>query len=91
MDEYKKAVSRIIKQQRSVMGPIAIDLARRVDGLTITNSNDIQIKGDGSIILSNLVNEYANLFGRAAVEVCKDAIKEMHPPLPFSQLPKVLQ
>ncbi len=91
MDEYKKAVSRIIKQQRSVMGPIAIDLARRVDGLTITNSNDIQIKGDGSIILSNLVNEYANLFGRAAVEVCKDAIKEMHPPLPFNQLPKVLQ
>ncbi|CAN5209678.1 hypothetical protein BH09PAT2_BH09PAT2_10080 [soil metagenome] len=91
MEEYKKAVSRIIRQQRSVMGPIAIDLARRVNGLTITNSNDIQIKGDGSIILTNLVNEYASLFGRAAVEVCKDAIKEMHPPLPANQLPTVLK
>lgn len=91
MDEYKKAISQIIKKQKTVMGPVALDLAKNVKGLDVSNINSIQFKGDANSILNSLVNEYSNLFGQAAIEVCKDAIKETRPPISADSLPSILK
>lgn len=91
MINYSQLISQIIKEQQLIIGPIAIDQAKHVSGITINSIDDIRVKGDQIQILSNLVNEYAKLFGRASVEVCRDAIKEITPPIPDDQLPQILR
>lgn len=91
MNIYTLAASAIIKQQQAIIGPIAIDQARKVPGLKVENSDTIEISGNGKEILSRLVDQYEVLFGRASIEVCRDAIKEIQPALPTDQMPEILR
>ncbi|MCR4263193.1 MAG: hypothetical protein NUV98_00555 [Candidatus Roizmanbacteria bacterium] len=91
MDQLILAAQQIIKAQQSVIGPIALDQARRVSGLTVHTSNDIVITGNPKKILGELVDKYAEFFGQASVEVCKDAVREVTPPIPSSDLPDILK
>lgn len=77
MDPYIEAVSRIIKEQQSIIGPIALDQAKKVAGLQVGGADDIKIVGNKKEVLSNLVDQYAKIFGRASVEVCKEAFASM--------------
>ena len=90
MDIYATAINQIIRQQISVIGSLALDQAKNVQGLEVAGQNEIHIKGNGKQILENLVQEYSRLFGQASVEVCKDAVKEIHPPIPAEYLPQIL-
>ena len=91
MDTSLRAASEIIKAQQSIIGPIAIEQAKSVPGLKLSNLSNIKISGDGKQVLTALVNIYSNFFGKASVEVCRDAIKEIKPPVPKDDLPAVLQ
>ena len=91
MDIYSLAASQIIKQQQAIIGPLALDQAHKVPGLKFSNSDTVEILGDAKGILENLVKQYEQLFGQASIEVCKDAIKEVKPPIPQSELPAILQ
>ncbi|OGK16776.1 hypothetical protein A2690_04960 [Candidatus Roizmanbacteria bacterium RIFCSPHIGHO2_01_FULL_39_12b] len=88
---YTPIFTAIIKEQQMVIGPLAIERARKIPGLTIKDVNDINIKGDAQKVLGDLVNEYAKLFGKASIEVCRDAIKTINPSVSSSQLPSILQ
>lgn len=91
MDHYIDAIKAIIKEQKTVIGPLAVDQARMVEGLSVKDDQNISISGDGKKVLEHLVNQYANLFGRASIEVCKDAIKRAHAGITKDELPSVLQ
>lgn len=91
MDPFAIAAQQIIKAQQAVIGPIALDQARAVSGLKIKDINNIKIVGNRKVVLSDLVNKYENFFGQASVEVCKDAIREMNPPVPLEDLPDNLR
>ena len=91
MDIYSQAISQIIKQQELIIGPLALNQAKVISGLDIISDSDIKIKGDGKAVLENLVKQYARLFGQASVEVCKDAVKEIKPPVPSNDLPEILR
>ena len=90
MDIYISAVSQIIKQQAAVIGPLAMDQARKVSGLEVLSENEVRIKGNGKQVLEKLVETYSRLFGQASIEVCKDAIKEINPPIKTEDLPQIL-
>lgn len=90
-DIYSLAVSHIIQGQQAIIGPIAIDQAKKVPGLKVVNANTVEISGNGKEILDHLVHQYEGLFGRASIEVCKDAIREINPAVPREQLPDILQ
>lgn len=77
MDPYVEAVSRIIKEQQLIIGPIALDQAKKVAGLQISGADDVKITGNKKEVLTNLVDQYAKLFGKASVEVCKEAFASM--------------
>jgi hypothetical protein len=51
----------------------------------------MKIAGDPKETLIKLVKQYEQLFGQASIEVCKDAIREMKPPIPVDQLPDLLK
>lgn len=91
MDIYSVAISQIIKQQQAIVGPLALDQARKVSGLKISTLDDIKFSGDAKLVLEGLVKQYEKLFGQASIEVCKDAVREVKPPIPQNELPTILR
>ena len=88
---YSTLATNILKSQMSVIGPLAIDQARKVAGINIGIGETITIKGDGKELLEKLVLQFEQLFGQASVEACKDAIKESQLSLSPSDLPEILR
>ncbi len=91
MDAYAQAVSRIIKEQQSLIGPVAIDQAKRVQGLQLTTADDVKILGNGKEVLGGLVSQYEKLFGKASVEVCKEAFEPFSDKIPSADIPDILK
>jgi hypothetical protein len=68
MDEktrYVAIISEIIARQSIILGPdIAVLKARSVVGLTVNDKGVVtDIKGDGNVVLQQLVNTYVELSG----------------------------
>lgn len=91
MDPYSQAIARIIKEQQAIIGPIALDQAKKVMGLQVTGIDDIKFAGNKKEILGNLVNQYAKLFGKASVEVCKEAFSIYSDKIPATEVPDILK
>lgn len=91
MDPYVEAVSRIIKEQQSIIGPVAIDQANKVTGLSVGGIEDIKITGIKKDVLGSLVNQYSKLFGKASIEVCKEAFEPFSDKIPSSDIPDILK
>lgn len=91
MDPYVGAISRIIKEQQSIIGPIAINQANKVTGLSVGGLDDVKITGDKKEVLGSLVNQYAKLFGQASVEVCKEAFSSFIDKISSSEVPDILK
>lgn len=85
-------VKAIIVEQKTIIGPMAIDQANRVSGLHVSpDLATIEVQGDGKFVISELVMNYKKLFGEAGVMACKEAIKEHHSDFSSSDLPAILQ
>ena len=88
-EDYKLLVDQIIKHQESIIGPIALVEASKVNGIK-TQGREITIEGDGKIVLQHLVEQYQTLFGQASVEACKDALRPLLPKMKGVDLPQIL-
>lgn len=75
-NRYQKAVLNIVNMQKEIIGPLALDMARRVGAIKIENGV-VEIVGEPKEVLHKLVKEYEVLFGALSVKVSKDSIKEM--------------
>ncbi|MBI2021620.1 hypothetical protein HYS93_01905 [Candidatus Daviesbacteria bacterium] len=91
MDTYTQAISRIIKEQQTIIGPIALDQAKKVEGLQVSSADDVKVVGSGKDVLTKLVNQYAKLFGKASIEVCKEAFEPYQDKMPVSEVPDILK
>lgn len=91
MDPYVQAITRIIKEQQSIVGPIALDQAKKVSGLTVTSADDVKISGNKKEVLGALVNQYSKLFGKASVAVCKEAFAPVKDKIPTEDTPDILK
>lgn len=90
MDAFTAAINNIIKEQQSIIGPIALDQAKKVSGLEV-NGTDIKIAGNKKEVLGNLVDQYEKLFGQASVEVCKEAFSSFADKIPVTDVPDILK
>lgn len=91
LDTYNKVSRMIIKNQESILGPLAWDQARKVAGLKIDSNGSVLVNGDGKEVLGELVAQYEHLFGKASVEVCREALKEVNINIDPSDLPDILK
>jgi hypothetical protein len=91
MDLYAQAASQIIKEQQAIIGPIAVDQAKKVEGLEVVTADDVKITGVKKDVLGALVNQYAQLFGQASVEVCKEAFSHFSDKIPTGEIPDILK
>jgi len=92
MDIFAQIAEKIIKEQETIIGPVALEQARKVSGLTINwDKHEVKLEGDKKEIVEKLVEQYEYLFGQASVEVCKDAAKGLLPKIPHYQMPQMLK
>lgn len=91
MDPIAQAISRIIKEQEAIIGPVALAQAKKVSGISASSADDVKIKGSGKEVLEHLVAQYEKFFGKASVEVCKEAIEPIRDKLSPTDLPDVLK
>ena len=91
MDPLAQAISRIIKEQQAIIGPIALDQAKKVSGLEVSGVDNIKVSGNKKEVLGNLVDQYAKLFGKASIEVCKEAFSSMSDKIPQTDIPDILK
>ncbi len=91
MDPLVTAISRIIKEQQSIIGPVALDQAKKVNGLQVSSVDDVKITGNKRQVLGSLVDTYAKLFGKASIAVCKEAFEPMADKIPTGEIPDVLK
>ncbi len=92
VDIFVKLAEQIIKEQENIIGPVALEQAQKVPGIKVnTKTHEIYLEGDKKNILENLVKQYQGLFGRASVQVCKEAAKSILSLLPADQVPNLLR
>ena len=86
-----QVVKKIIEEQEKIVGPIALEQARKVAGLSVNWANqEVTFAGNEKEIVEKLVRQYESLFGRASIEVCKDAARTISDKSP-NDLPDILK
>ena len=86
---YQKAVFNIIDTQKQIIGPLALEMARRVKNINVDKNGEVEIVGDPLTVLHQLVKEYEVLFGELSVKVSRDSIREMK--FTPAELPEILR
>ncbi len=91
MDVYAKIAVKIIQHQEDIIGPIALEQAKKVAGLSVDwSKREVSLAGDEGAVLDALVNQYKLLFGQMAVHSCRDTAMEYVPDIPKGKLPRFL-
>lgn len=89
---FDQIAEKIIEQQEAIIGPVAIEQAKRVKELKIDwPKHDVDISGSPQAAIDELVAQYKELFGQIAVETCKEAVARYVNQLPAEQQPKSLR
>lgn len=92
MDIYAQIAEKIIEHQETIIGPVAIEQAKKVSGMTVDWGNHvITISGDQKTALDELVEQYKNLFGQISVEVSREAAAKPLAELTLEQRPESLR
>jgi hypothetical protein len=91
MDPVAQAASRIIKEQQAIIGPVALDQAKKVQGFAIANADDVRVTGNKKQALESLVKQFEKLFGKASVQVCKDAFEPFSSKIEQADIPDILK
>jgi hypothetical protein len=91
-DVFAKIAEKIIAQQETIIGPVAISQAQGVQGLSLDWTNhSVTLSGDEKEILEELIEAYRDLFGQVAVEASKEAAGTLVHQLQPEQLPELLK
>lgn len=91
MDPVAQAASKIISEQKAIIGPMALEQAKKVNGLTFGTGDDVKVSGNKKQILENLVKQFERFFGRASVQVCKEAFEPFADKISQSDIPDILK
>jgi hypothetical protein len=92
--QFPQIVSRIIKEQELVIGPLAWSEARKVTGITVLDEKKGEVNlenGDQKGIIDRLVAQYERIFGQASHAVCHDAVKDLIKEMSPEEVPSSLR
>lgn len=89
---YTEICSQIITEQSRIMGlGLALEQTKHVEGLSVDPKTlHCDVVGDGSKVINDLIESYSSFFGKAAVEVCREAAAKFLVNLPLNQTPTLL-
>ncbi len=91
MDIFAQLAHKIIREQETIIGPVAYEEANKVPGLEVDAvTHNVRIDGNKKEVLEGLVRQYEELFGRTSVEISREAVKGIISTAPKDQVPQVL-
>lgn len=91
MDIFAQLAQKIIAEQETILGSIALEQAKKVKGLTIDwAKNEVIVVGNESEVIEHLVEQYREFFGNASVDVCREAVKNLIKQVPANEMPPLL-
>jgi len=91
MDIFAQLAERIIQEQETIIGPIALEQAKKVPGIEVDwQKKEVKIQGDEQKAVEQLIEKYRDFFGNASVEVCREAVKSIIGQVPAGQMPPLL-
>ncbi|MFB6083783.1 MAG: HalOD1 output domain-containing protein [Halorientalis sp.] len=77
MTSYERLAERLIETQRTMIGKRAVDVARSVEGLTITDDGAVEdVVDDDRTVLDDLVRSYVDVMGESARTRLTDVASE---------------
>lgn len=91
---FPKIAIRIIQEQELVIGPLAWEEAKKVQGLQVVDPKKGEVNlqnGDPKAIIDKLVAQYERIFGKASHAVCHDAVQDLLAGLPPEEVPSSLK
>lgn len=89
---FAEMAKRIIQEQETIIGPVAIEQARQVNGLDIDwDKKAVKISTDPASAIDVLIGKYKELFGQISVDVSREAVAGLASRLPSNNLPKALR
>lgn len=94
MNNYEHIASEIIKYQIKIIGSVvAIGLAEKVTGLSVTNPKNItvEITGEPKKVINDLVGQCEFLWGKLGILECKDASEKLLSILSKNEIPDSLK
>lgn len=92
LELFDQIVEKIIEQQEAIIGPVAVEQAKKVSELKINwPQHAVDIDGNPQAAIDELVAQYKELFGQIAVQVSKEAVAAILAQMPTDQQPKSLQ
>ena len=91
MDTFEQITQHIVKEQELIIGPLAREEAARVDGIVVRDDGTVLMTSDKKTAIDQLVARYERLFGRASVQVCRDAAAALLPSLKTGETPDSLK
>ncbi len=93
-DILSQIITKIIRQQALVIGPLAWSEASKVPGLKILDQQKGEVafnNGDQKGIIDKLVAQYDRLFGQASREVSREAAASLIAGMPPAEIPSSLK
>lgn len=94
MNTFDKIAFKIVKEQELAIGSVAWQQASNVKGLVFNDDHTEILIGElenKQNVINNLVASYEILFGKAARQVCIEAVKSLVAELPLDDVPTTLQ
>ena len=88
---WSEITFRIIKEQELVIGPLAWEEARKVEGLKFTDKNSVEVSSDPKNTIDKLVSQYERIFGKASHAVCHSAVKDLISKMAEADVPSSLK
>lgn len=89
---FKQIAEKIIEQQEAIIGPVAVEQAKKVKELSVDwPKHSVSISGSPQVAIDDLVEQYKELFGQIAVETCKEAVAAFINQIPADQQPRSLK
>lgn len=89
---FNQIAQKIIEQQETIIGPVAVERAKLVGKLKIDwPHHTVSVSGNPQSAIDELVTQYKELFGQIAVETCKEAVARYVSQLSPEQLPHSLK
>ncbi len=91
---FSQLALRIIKEQELIIGPLAWNEARKVQGVNVIDSRSGQVdiqNSDPKKVIDGLVAQYERLFGKASHEACREAVRDLIGGLSPEEVPASLK
>jgi hypothetical protein len=91
-DLFAQIAEKIIEQQETIIGPIAVEQAKLVKEIKVDwPQHTVVLSGNPQDAVDDLVEQYKELFGQIAVETCREAVATLLSQLPADQQPSSLK